>query len=135
METVNEIKKLMQNANEIYSLFLRKIPKWKSDSKYYDKVGWGFNLDDRFNACKPVSVAFSSHMGTYGNSGCGRECDLDDKLFREHLVKYLNKNKEVVMLAIADQIKAEAIALKEKATAELTAEMEKINGIKEIEKI
>ena len=132
MDTLDEIKKLRQNANSIYALFLQKIPKWKTDTKHYDKTGWGFNDDSRFNACKAASIAFSSHMGTYGDSGCGRQVDLDEKIFEKHLLKYLNANKETVMMAIAKQIELEAKALKEKAESELNEEM---NKLKELENV
>lgn len=126
METVKEIQRLRDNANSIYVLFLQKIPKWETDRKHYDKTGWGFNEDSRFNACKAASVAFSSHMGTYGDSGCSSQCSLDEKLFEKHLVKYLNANKKTVMLAIAKQIEEEAKTLKDKAENELKAQMEKL---------
>lgn len=132
MEAVEEIKKLRRNAHQIYDLFLNKIPMWAKNKKRYDKVGWGFNDDSRFNACTPASIAFSSYMGTYGDSGCGRECDLDSKLFQKHLVKYLNANQETVMLAIAKQIEEEAVSLKSKAESELNTQMELLKELENI---
>ena len=129
MENLNEIKKLRQNANSIYELFKVKIPKWSTDPRHYDKTGWGFNEDSRFNACKPASVAFSSYMGTYGYSGCSSQCSMDDKLFQEYLVKYLNQNKESVMLGIAKLLEEQAKSLKDKAEAELTAQMDKLKEL------
>lgn len=130
MQTVEEIKKLRNNANEIRSLFKSKIPKWESDPKYYDKTDYGFNKDPRFNACEAISIAFSSYMGSYGNSGSSTQCSLDKNIFGAHLLKYLNGNKEHIMLAIADSIEREAASLKEKAEKELNAQIE---SLKELE--
>lgn len=132
MEAVKEIKKLRDNANEIYDLFTSKIPKWSADKKRYDKIGWGFNKDSRFNACNPSSIAFSSHMGTYGDSGCSSQCQLDYEVFNKHLLLYLNRNVEAVMLAIAKQIEVEAQGLKSKAEAELNSQLEKLKELENI---
>ncbi len=132
METVSKIKFLRQSSNQIKELFLQKIPKWKSDRKHYDNTGWGFNEDSRFNACKPATISFSSHMGTYGDSGCSSQCDIDEKLFQAHLVKYLNANKEAVMMTIAKQIDEEAKELKDKATLELNTQIEQLKELENI---
>ena len=129
MENLETIKKLRKNAGEIRNLFQNKIPKWKSDPHTYDKTGWGFNKDDRFNACTPISIAFSSHMGTYGDSGCSSECSLSADIFNKHLVDYLNRNKEQIMLSVADSIENEAKTLKEKAESELQAELAKLSEL------
>lgn len=126
MESLQAIKKLRQNANEIYDLFNRKIPLWKTDPKHYDKTGWGFNKDDRFTACTPVSIWFSSHKGTYGDSSCSRQLSLDAGIFNTHLVKYLNENKESIMMAIAKSIEDQAKTLKQNAEEELNRELSKL---------
>jgi len=126
MKNLEEIKRLRTNADAIYSLFNQKIPLWEKDPKHYDKTGWGFNEDSRFNACKAASIAFSSHKGTYGDSGCSSQLSLDDSLFQKHLVKYLNKNKEIVMMAIAKSIEEEAKLLKLKAEEELNLQLLKL---------
>jgi hypothetical protein len=123
MKNLQEIKKLRTNADAIYSLFNQKIPLWRSNPGRYDKTGWGFNEDSRFNACRPASVAFSSHRGVYGDSGCSSQLSLDDALFQQHLVEYLNKNKEAVMLAIAKSIEEEAKTLKSAAEEELKSQL------------
>ena len=101
MENLNKIKKLRQNVVEIRTLFNINIPKWQTDSHHYDKTGWGFNKDNRFNACEAVPIAFSSYMGTYGDSGCSRQLRLDNEIFGRHLVDYLNKNKKEIMLGVS----------------------------------
>lgn len=131
MENNEKIKKLINNANSIYNLFNILIPKWQKDKATFDKVGWGFNEDDRFNACKSVSIGFSSHAGVYGNSSCYTQVHLDDDVFKKHLVLYLNNNKETIMLAIAEQIKKEAATLKQKAEKELTDAIEKLQKLEE----
>jgi hypothetical protein len=129
MENLKEIKELRRNANNIYELFNQKIPKWETDKKHYDKTGYGFNEDSRFNSCKAAAIAFSSHMGTYGDSGCSRQCDLDENIFQRHLVKYLNRNKKEIMLSIAKQIEQEALTLKSKAENELNSQLEMLNQL------
>ena len=129
MENLDKIKKLRRNVVEIRTLCNVKIPRWKEDVRHYDKTGWGFNKDDRFSACKAVPIAFSSHMGTYGDSGCSSQMDLDYEIFSRHLIDYLNKNKQEIMLSIADQIEKEAADLKSKAEAELNTELEKLKEL------
>lgn len=129
MESLEKIKKLQRNANSIYALFRQKIPMWRSKPKHYDKTGFGFNTDSRFRACEGVTIAFDSHMGTYGDSGCSSQCSLDKDIFSVHLLKYLNKNAETIMLAIADSIIDEALTHKEKAEQELIASLEQIQRL------
>lgn len=132
METdtaIERIELLKENANSIKDLFLHKIPKWRNDIKFYDKRGWGFNDDDRFNACKPFLISFSSHVGTYGDSGCSRQCDLDEYIFKKHLLKYLNDNVEAIMLKIAEQIQEEAKTFKDKAEKELNQKMKMLENL------
>lgn len=129
METVDKIKKLKENVNQIRSFFNEKLPRWDENRGRYDKVGYGFNQDDRFNACAPISIAFTSKMGVYGDSGCSTQVDLDKDIFNQHFLTYLNKNKKEIMLAIADQIEEEARKLKDKAQLELNAELDKIKEL------
>ncbi len=126
MQNLEQIKKLRSNADGIYNLFYKKIPLWESQPKHYDKTGWGFNVDSRFDACKSVSISFSSHKGVYGDSGCSSQLSLDDAIFKTHLIKYLNENKESVMLAIAKSIELEAKSLKSKAEEELNLQLSEL---------
>ncbi len=132
MQNLEKIKELRRNANNIYDLFNVKIPKWEKDKRHYDKTGWGFNQDNRFNACQAVSISFSSHMGTYGDSGCSKQCDLDKDIFQNHLIKYLNANVSDIMLAVAKSIEKEALGLKEKAESELNEQLEKLKELETI---
>lgn len=129
MESLERIKKLRRNANSIKGLFNVRMPKWAADTHHYDKTGSGFNTDDRFKACESFPVFFSSHMGTYGDSGCSTQCELDKEIFQNHFIKYLNKNTKQIMLSIAESIENEAKTLKEKAESELNAEMSKLKEL------
>jgi ElaB/YqjD/DUF883 family membrane-anchored ribosome-binding protein len=73
-------------------------------------------------------------MGIYGNSGCSSQCDLDKDIFGHHLLKYLNANKQTIMLAIADQIEKEAGELKAKAQEELKKAMDELESVDKQEK-
>ena len=131
MENLERIKKLRTNAGAIRELFVQKIPKWLKDPKHYDKVGWGFNIDNRFQSCSNATISFDSYMEVYGDSGCGRECSLEADIFHNHFVKYLNKNKELIMLEIANSIELEAKSLKEKAEQELNDQLLKLKELNE----
>lgn len=133
MENLEKIKKLQRNANSIYGLFRQKIPMWKERPKHYDKTGFGFNKDSRFRACEGFNIAFDSHMGTYGDSGCSSQCSLDKDIFTVHLLKYLNAHAETIMLAVADSITDEAAMHKEKAEQELIAALEQIQRLGQAE--
>jgi len=135
MEALEKIKILRQNANSIIELFNVKIPKWESDKKHYDKVGWGFNQDDRFNAHKPFSISFDSHMGVYGDSSCSRQCSLDNDIFMRHFLKYLNSHRKQIMLGVAESIQNEALSLKAKAEAELQSQLQMLVQLEESEKL
>lgn len=133
MKNLDEIKKLLNNANEIYSLFNQKIPLWESRPDHYDKVGWGFNDDKRFSASESVPVYFSAYKGVYGDSGCSTQVNLDNKLFYEGLITYLNKNKKEIMLEIAKFLELKAKKLKKDAENELKSELEKLSKLDDLQ--
>ena len=130
MDVLIEIKKIKDNADQIYTLFNKKIPAWLASPRIYDKVGWGFNGDDRFNACTHAKVAFYSYSGVYGDSSsCSRECHLDNELFQEYLIKYLDKNKEAIMLGIAGLMYEKAKSLKSQAEDQLQKQLDEIKQL------
>lgn len=130
MENLKKIQRLMNNARNIRRLFLEKIPMWKERPSDYDKTGWGFSSDEsRFSACNPIKITFNSHCGTYGNSGSSTQLDMDTNIFREHLLGYLNRNKEAIMLEIADTIQQEAISLRVMAEKELKDRLDMLNKL------
>lgn len=131
MESLKEIKRIRQNSNSILELFDKKIPLWKSNPSHYDKVDWGFNIDKRFAASEPASIFFGAYKGVYGDSGCSSQISLDKDIFINHLLKYLNENKESIMKSIAISIEKQAAELKDKATAELNSQMEYLKELEE----
>lgn len=131
MEAVDKIKKLMENVNEIRRLFLQKIPKWKAEPKTYDKTRWGFvegDNDGWYNS-QTVTLHFGSWCGTYGDSSTYKQIDLDGSIFRNHFMKYLNNNKEQIMMAVADSIEKEAVLLKADAEKELNKQLSKLQEL------
>lgn len=133
MTTVETIKKLTNNVNEIRRLFLQKIPTWLKNRKHYDKIRWGFVEGDNQGWYKgqTITVHFGAWCGTYGDSSTYKQIDLDGDVFRKHFLSYLNANKEAIMLAVADSIEAEAKGLKANAQQELTDQM---NMLSELDK-
>ena len=131
MEALKLVKRLRGNANQIYALFLQKIPKWKADPKTYDKTRWGFVEGDNDGWYKEatIEVHFGAWAGTYGDSSTYKQISLDGDLFREHFLKYLNSHKEDIMTAIAKSMENEAQSLVDKAKAEITTELNKLNEL------
>lgn len=129
MENLEKIKLLKNNSQQIKSLYESKIPTWENDSSRYDKTGSGFNTDSRFQAHKPFTIWFESHMGTYGDSSCSSQCDLDDKLFEKFFLKFLNQNQKFIMICVAELMDKEAKEFKEKALKELKIAQESIENI------
>jgi len=132
MKNLETIQKLRNNVSQIRTLFKEKIKLWAEDEKYYDKTGLGFNLDNRFSACSKIEIWFSSWKGVYGDSGCSSQLDLDAEIFKNHLLKYLNLNKEEIMLKIADSIELEAKSLKDNAEEELNSQLKKLSELDDV---
>lgn len=131
MENVEKIKRLLNNATEIKDLFQKKIPIWKAEPQKYDKTRWGFEQgnNDGWYADQTITLHFGAWAGTYGCSSVYKKIDLDGGIFRQHFLRYLNNNKEQIMLAVAESIEKEATDLKEKAEAELNKELTKLQNI------
>lgn len=127
------IKKLRHDVNEIRRLFLQKIPKWLADKKQFDKTQWGFveGDNDGWYKGQTITIHFGAWCGVYGNSSVYKEIDLDGEVFRNHFLSYLNKNKEAIMLSVADSIENEAKSLKADAEAELNKQL---SNLAELEK-
>jgi len=125
MKNLEQIKKLLANANEIKDLFERKIPMWKANKDTYDKTRFGFvegGSDGWYKTCE-TNIHFGAWAGTYGDSSTYKQIDLDGDIFKKHFVNYLNRNKQEIMMAIAKQIEEEAKKLKDEAKKELDAEL------------
>lgn len=131
MKKLDEVKELRRNVSAIRGFFNVNLQKYKEDSQC-DKFGYGFNLDDRFKACQGKTITFDSWKGYYGNSGCTNIVSLSPEIFNKHLLRYLNNNKHIIMLAIADSIEKDAISLKGEAEKELQFEMDKLKELDSI---
>ena len=131
MENFEQIKKLLRNSKEIRDLFGVKIPMWRAKKDTYDKTRFGFvegGSDGWYTSCE-TNIHFSAWAGTYGDSSTYKQIDLDGDVFKEHFVKYLNLNKEAIMMAIAEQIDQEAKSLKSEAEAELKEQFKILNDL------
>lgn len=128
MKKLEELKELRKNVFSIRNFLNVSIQKYKSDSRI-DKLGYGFNIDGRFSACKGVTITFDSLVGSYGSSDCSTIVRLSPDIFNKHLLKYLNVNKHLIMEKIADSIEKEAKALRQEAEKELQSELDKLKEL------
>lgn len=131
METLEQIKKLLENANEIKSLFEKKIPLWNKNREHYDKTRVGFvegGSNGWYASCE-TNVHFAAWCGIFGDSSTYKQIDLDGEIFRKHFMKYLNNNKQAIMMEIAESIEREAKELKLKAEGELNEELSKLKQL------
>lgn len=128
MKKLEEVKLLRKNVSGIRDFFDVRLPKFKADSRV-DKLRYGFNIDNRFEACKGVTITFDSLVGSFGSSDCSTVVNLTSDIFNKHLVKYLNSNMREVMLAIADSIEKDAKSLKDEAEKELQTELDKLKEL------
>lgn len=117
-QNLQRIKELKHNASGL-DAFDEKMATLRSDSRN-DKLGAGFNRDDRFRAFS-VHVGFDSWCGQYGSSSCGRVLHLDDKLVGPAFIKALNQHRALLFSATAEILRREATELTEKAQAEVAA--------------
>jgi hypothetical protein len=131
MKTVETIKTLKSAANEITQLFNVLIPKWKADIKKYDKVRYGFvgGGSDGWYKSQEQTITFQAWAGVYGDSSTYKQFDPDGEVFKTHLLKVLNDNKEKIMLGVSYSILAEAKTLQSKALEELNEQIAQINDI------
>lgn len=98
--------------------------KWK-DPKY-DKVGAGFNLDNRFNTSGKILVSLDIWQGTYGSSGSSTPVQFDENIFRKALISYLNANLQEVLNGMANIIEAAALKVRENAIATAQKHVDKL---------
>lgn len=131
METVDKIKLLISSSKEIKNVILELLPKWKSDPKNFDKVRVGFVSGETDGWCKKQEqiITFQAWVGTYGSSSVYQNFEPDGEIFKEAFIQYLNDNKTIIMLGIADIIDAKASKLKLQAQDELKKELEKIDQV------
>lgn len=131
MSHLEKIKKLLTNANEIKDLFQVKIPLWNENKSTYDKTRYGFvegGSDGWYRDCE-TNIHFAAWAGTYGDSSTYKQIELDGAVFKEQFLKYLNSNKEEIMMSIAKSLEKEAKSLKSKAEEELNLQMSKLKEL------
>lgn len=131
MKKFERIKELHKAYTEIEDLFLQKIPNWNKKPEYYDKVRVGFNEGDNdgWYTEQAIKLHFGAWCGTYGDSSTYKEFSIDGVIFKEAFLRYLNRNKQDIMLGIAELIKKDALALKTEAEKEVQAQKDLIDSI------
>lgn len=120
-ELIRERKKILDT--------LDSFAKYRENPSYYDKIGFGFNLDERFSAHSGLRIRVDAYMGVYGNSGCSRKLDVDNEIFNTHLLRALNKNFEFIMRETAESIRTEAAKEKENRIDELKKNIELVESL------
>ncbi len=115
-KTLEKVRSLKGAANETRN-FWKKYWEIKAVPSN-DKIGAGFNQDDRFAAFK-ISLSFDSWCGVYGNSSCGKIFHCDGEIARKHFVAAINKNCELLFKEAAESMMKEAVELHTAATKEL----------------
>ena len=120
------IEKLLLNSSKI-----RKAAKFYYDpiKGDCDKIGLGFNLDERFQACLPVKISLDSWQGYYGDSSCKTTITLDKVLFDKYLVGALNASREEIFKMMAYLMENDAKELKDLAVLELEDKLKTINSL------
>lgn len=104
---------------------LRKFKRYKQDSDI-DKLGFGFNKDNRFSSIK-FTISVDSWVGAYGNSSCGTILGTLNEAFKDYFIEYLNQHKFEIFEGILELMKRD---IKNKSQKQISELQEKIKYIK-----
>lgn len=129
MENLKKIEDLLLASNNLKESINKFKNVYKVDTKRYDKIGFGFNEDDRFKACDGFTLWLSTWKGVYGDSGCANILNIDKAIFNKHLFNAINKRKWELLNEVIETIQAEAATLKEEALKELNEKLERVNAL------
>lgn len=129
MENLKKIEDLLRASNDLKESINKFKNVYKADQKRYDKIGFGFNEDSRFQACEPLKLWLSTWKGVYGDSNCGNILSIDRDIFNKHLFKAIDKRKWELLNEVIETINAEASTLKEQALKELNEKLERVNAL------
>jgi hypothetical protein len=122
-EAFDKITKLKSHAKSL-SGFYERYAKLSAETKN-DKMGEGFNLDDRFTSFS-AKLSFTTWLGTYGNSSCSTLMGLDPDIGRDYLVKAANVHRKLILQTMAELMDADALKLVTEAKAEAESMLAKI---------
>lgn len=129
MENLKRIEDLLNASNSLKEAINKFKNVYKTDQKRYDKIGFGFNEDNRFKACEGFNIWLSTWKGVYGDSNCGNILSIDKDIFNKHLFKAINKRKWELLNEVSETIIIEATTLKEQALKELNEKLERVNSL------
>lgn len=129
MENLEKIENLLNASTALKEAINKFKTVYKADTKRYDKLGFGFNMDNRFKACEGFNIWLSTWKGVYGDSNCGNILSIDKDIFNKHLFNAIEKRQWELLNEVSETIIAEAAVLKEKALTELNEKLEKVNSL------
>lgn len=69
-----------------------------------DKLGNGFNVDNRYAMCREHTISFDTYIGYYGNPSCSKQISIDksiENIFWNSFDKYLNEHQDEILLGVA----------------------------------
>lgn len=127
---MTDYKKMESTVRAIRKGLARPDERRKSSTNW-DKVGVGFNLDNRFTSFK-LDLRLTSWEGYYGNSGCSSFFHVGDEgVFEEAFLAVLNKNFNRLMAETADHIERNAGAAIEAERKELLKRLSELDSANE----
>lgn len=118
LASMQRIKALLHHANgaaTVHDQFAAAIA-----DPNCDKHNIGFNVDSRFSAFS-VTVSFDCLTGYYGNSSCSTFWRADKGVIGKAFIKALNIHQRELLATTARVLREEAVALTDKARAEVDA--------------
>ena len=104
--------------------------KRREDSNY-DKLGVGFNKDDRFSVAK-FELSLDSWSGVYGNSSCSTFFNIHNSaIFRSAFIRVLNIKLAGLLAQTADLLDGENREARTKKIAEMELELAELKAKQE----
>lgn len=100
-----------------------------------DKYNFGFNVDSRFQVLQ-VNLGLHAYTGKYGSSSCYTfgSMQSDSADLKHAMTAWANKNRDLILNGIADELVALADTEMEAAEAQLAALTKQLREAKEAAK-
>jgi len=118
-ETIDKLKKLTALSKSLDTYF--DMYRKKTCAGSCDKYAAGFNIDNRFTVFK-VEASFNAYLGYYGNSSCSTFSNgISSDQISQYFIAALNRHKELIFKTMAEDVKTDAVLLREGAEKELRA--------------
>ena len=101
---IEDIKRAKSDVEDIRK-FVATYDEFLKTHSDCDKHARGFQVDDRFTACKKHNVWYSSYRGYYGNSSSSSWLSiLNSDVFWQCFDQYLNLHQDEILLGVAELI-------------------------------